>query len=249
MTEKNRNWTLKMYHLNYFDVIFCTDAFGLGVDSPCQHVLELGIASNLPTHIQRTGRSRYLGSMCRTLVIISVPVVIEAYKLYLSDDRAVLAYNKAILHFLDTKQCRQVSLGLWPSELCHQQTCEHRCDVCSFYFDSKVINIVDCARILVGNGFHDDSGIIGEMRKHDQPLTLSNIVNEWEERVHLQNIDGDKIERNLRQFIILLLCAKTFIQPVVVGHHVHLHVPSPFLLTSLYTLHEIQDTFLFKSPI
>ena len=237
-----------MYHSNCFDVIFCTDAFGMGIDSPCQHVIELGIASNLPAHVQRTGRSRYLGSMCRTLVIISVPVAIDAYKLYISDDRALMAYNNAILHFLDTNVCRQVSLGLWPSALCKQKNCSDRCDICQ-YFVIEVINIVDCAKVLVGNGFHDDSGIIGELRKHDQPLTLSRIVNAWEERAHHKKIDGDGIKRNLRQFIILLLCAKTFIQPVVIQHHVHLHVPSPILLVSLYTIHENRNEFAFKLPM
>lgn len=253
MSPDQRSFVLACFHENFFDVLAVTDAFGLGMDSTCQHVIEWGIAFNLRSHIQRTGRSgRNLESISRTLVLVSVPLVIDAYRLFISDIRALMSYNEAILHFLETNVCRHVALDLWPSGLCGSNTCKRRCDNCEFHFDIQPIDVLECARTLVASGLPDDRGIIGELEKQQRPLTLRNIVNEWEAQVHLKCDSGDGIQVDLRQFIILRLSAMEFFEPALVGigskSRVHLCPSDPRHLRLLYGHYVDKPKITFKVP-
>jgi len=253
MSPDPRSFVLACFHGNYFDVLAVTDAFGLGMDSTCHHVIEWGIASNLRSHIQRTGRSgRNLESISRTLVLVSVPLVIDAYRLFISDPRALRSYNEAILHFFETNACRHVALDLWPSSLCGSSTCKCRCDTCEFPFEIQTIDVLECARTLVGSGLPDDRGIIGELEKQQRPLILRNIVNEWEAQVHLKCDSGDGIKVDLRQFIILRLSAMEFFEPALVGlgfkSRVQLCASDPRLLRCLYGLYVDKPKLIFKAP-
>lgn len=253
MSSDQRSFVLACFHANYFDVLAVTDAFGLGMDSTCLHVIEWGIAFNLRSHIQRTGRSgRNLESISRTLVLVSVPLVIDAYRLFISDPRALMIYNEAILHFFETNACRHVALNLWPSALCGSATCNSRCDTCEFHFNIQTIDILTCARTLVGSGLPDDRGIIGELEKQQRSLILSNIINEWEAQVHLKCDSGDDIKMDLRQFIILRLCAMEFFEPALVGlgskSRVQLCASSPRLLRCLYDIYADKPEVSFKVP-
>ena len=254
MTRKERNFVLRCLHENAFDIMLATDAAGLGMDTRCWRVAEIGASADIPTYIQRTGRARLTDRLCRTLVIVSVPVIIQTYKLYLRDARAVRSFNEAILHFLDTSSCRQVASNLWPSNICVEEpVCKHRCDNCEHHFDIyDKINLMTCASTLVGSGYPDDSGIIGELHSHGKRQSLKNIVNAWEAHVHFKSDNGDGIAHDLRQFIILRLCAMDFFTPVLETHpsgsRVYLHASEPRLLSCLYSLHSAKPMATFKKP-
>lgn len=249
MEEKEQAFVLELYRSNALDVIFCTDSMSMGIDGPCKEVIQIGCPSDISTHKQRFGRAgRVLEVMSRSLVIISVPMVIKAYTLYLSDETALFAYNEAILHFLDTTVCRHVALEMWPSSICDHGTCRTRCDVCEHHFGITVVSMVECASVLVGTGLSNDSGVIGILEKQERSLTLTNIVNEWEAHSHLKSATGDGIDLDLRQFIVLRLCALDFFTPVRINGHVHLRASESRLLRHIYKAHSTKPAVIFKNP-
>ena len=250
MKPKVKEWVLKYFRKNYFDVIFCTESFGMGIDSPCRHVIEYGAPSDVNVHIQHSGRTgRALNFISRSLVIISAPLVIDTYKLYVSDERALLSYNEAILHFLETTVCRHKALKLWPTHICGSDTCSFRCDVCVHKFDITTVNVVECATVLVGNGLPNESGVIGILQHEQQPLTLTNIINEWERTSVRDTISNREIGTDLRQFIVLWLCASDFFKPVLVKKSIHLHASEARLLRFLYRFHSQKPHIVFKNPV